>query len=81
MDLMEAWDWERCHTVWLLVLSFEHIVFALIAAYMTWLLRNRQTQDQDSAPFQKCECTYKAIDSQQEIPLCLRYVGHMGEVR
>ena len=46
MGPMEALDWEECHyTVWVLVLSFKHIVFALVAAYFTWILKRRQTQD------------------------------------
>ena len=74
MDHMEPWDWERCHAVGLLILSFEHVMFAIIAAYITWLLLNRQTQDQGSTvpQTQNCSCTYRAIDSTQEIPLCLR---------
>ena len=59
MDSMETWDWERCqYTSWLVVITFEHIVFGLIAVYIVWIFKYRQTQDQDSPPLHPEMCLY-----------------------
>ena len=71
MDSQVEWDWERCHGVWIVILSAEHILMAIVLAYIIWLVFNRQAQypDPDTIPQKSRKCTCYRTDIS---PLCLK---------
>ena len=69
MDSRDYWNWERCHRVWLLILSFEHVLAAIVLAYIIWLVFNRQAQYPDPNPPKSGRCS---CDRANISPLCLK---------
>ena len=72
MDSRDYWNWERCHGVWLLILSFEHVLIAIVTAYIMWLVFNRQAQEQSPNLPKSERCSCDCAKCPTEIPLCLK---------